>query len=93
LETDVEFGSPLRSRLEIIRCILKSSNKRLNRMMLMHVCQLTLSQLESYEDFLVKAGLFMASRTEDGAELYETTKKGREFLRDYDRVESVFGSH
>jgi len=70
-------------------CILESSNESSRKTRLIYRCNLSLAQFNLYKDYLVEAGLLKVSTREDGAEIFETTEKGKEFLRDYKRIKSV----
>jgi predicted transcriptional regulator len=78
-----------RSRIEIITCILKNCNKRSGKTRLIFKCNLNLSQLDRYRNFLVEAGLINILSLEDGKEIFKTTEKGKEFLRDCARIKGV----
>ena len=70
-------------------CILENSNESSRKTRLIYRCNLSLAQFNLYKDCLVEAGLLKVSTREDGAEIFETTEKGKEFLRDYKRIKSV----
>lgn len=78
-----------RSRTDIIAYILKSSNGGARKTKLIYKCNLSFSQFTLYKNCLVKAGLLRVSIQDDGTEIFETTEKGREFLRDYKKIKSV----
>ena len=70
-------------------CILENSNESSRKTRIIYRCNLSLAQFNLYKDCLVEAGLLKVSTREDGAEIFETTEKGKEFLRDYKRIKSV----
>lgn len=79
-----------RSRMDVISCILEKSNQRANETRLLHMCDLSPSQLNPYRKFLVESGLLEVSGQEQDVDIFETTEKGRDFLRDYARVKALF---
>jgi len=54
------------------------------------MCDLSPSQLNPYRKFLVESGLLEVSGQEQDVDIFETTEKGRDFLRDYARVKALF---
>ena len=78
-----------RSRIDIMACILRNSNAASRKTRLIYRCNLSLSQFNKYADCLTEGGLLRRSRGENGAEIYHTTEKGKEFLRDYERIRSI----
>ena len=78
-----------RSRIDIMACILGNSNKSSRKTRLVYSCNLSLSQFNLYKDFLVEAGLLKVSKLENGKEIFETTMKGKEFLKDYAQIKGI----
>ena len=78
-----------KSRISIIACILENSNESSRRKRLASECNLNLSQFNQYKEFLVESGLLEASAREDGIKAFETTEKGKEFLRDYSSIKTI----
>ena len=78
-----------RSRIDIIACILENSNEGSRKTRLIYRCNLSHAQFILYRDCLIETGLLKLSTLEDGTEIYETTSKGREFLRDYRNLKNV----
>jgi len=70
-------------------CILENSNESSRKTRLIYRCNLSLSQFNLYKDCLVETGLLKVSRREDGVEIFETTEKGKEFLRDYRKIKNI----
>ena len=70
-------------------CILENSNEGSRKTRLIYRCNLSLAQFKLYRDCLIEVGLLRVSKLEDGTEIYETTDKGREFLKDYRNVKSI----
>jgi len=70
-------------------CILENSNDSSRKTRLIYRCNLSLAQFNLYKDCLVEAGLLKVSKREDGVEIFETTEKGKEFLRDYKKIKSI----
>ena len=80
-----------RSRMDVITSILEKSNRRASETLLLHTCDLSLPQFKIYREFLVQTGLLKVSGQEEGLDIFETTDKGRGFLRDYARVKVLLG--
>jgi len=78
-----------RSRIDIMACILENSNEGSRKTRLIYRCNLSLAQFKLYRDCLIEVGLLRVSKLEDGTEIYQTTDKGREFLRDYNSIKSI----
>jgi len=70
-------------------CILENSNETSRKTRLIYRCNLSLSQFNLYKDCLVDAGLLRVSTRQDGVEIFETTKKGKAFLEDYERIKKI----
>jgi len=77
-----------RSRVDIIACILKSSNPRSRKTRLIYGCNLSLSQFNVYAECLIQAGL-LTKNMANGIETYQPTKKGKAFLKDYAKIREV----
>jgi len=56
---------------------------------LMCNCDVIFPQLDLFIDCLVKAGFLEVSKGKDGPGMFQATKKGEEFLRDYERVKKI----
>lgn len=54
------------------------------------MCDLSPAQLNPYRKFLVESGLLEVCGQEQDVHIFETTEKGRDFLRDYARVKALF---
>lgn len=78
-----------RSRVDIIACILRNSNDTSRKTRLIYKCNLSLSQFNMYADCLIEGGLLERYATEGGAEIYETSARGKSFLKDYGRIKKV----
>ncbi|MCW4026302.1 MAG: winged helix-turn-helix domain-containing protein [Candidatus Bathyarchaeota archaeon] len=74
--------------MDVMSSILEKSNGPTSETKLLHACNLNLSQFRLYRTFLVDTGLLKACEQEEGVDLFETTGRGREFLRDYARVKA-----
>lgn len=70
-------------------CILSSSNDTSRKTRLIYKCNLSLSQFNMYAECLIEGGLLKKYVANGGAEIYETTARGRSFLRDYGRIKKV----
>jgi len=84
-----KFYFQQRSRIDIIACILKNSNGGARKTKLIYRCNLSFSQFNLYKDYLINAGLLKVSKNDEGAEIFETTKRGMEFLRDYKKIKDT----
>ena len=77
-----------RSRIDIIANILLAANEGAKKTHIMYKCNLSFKQLHAYLKFLVEIGLLKSisekTGTDENIVLYETTKKGRAFLRTYE---------
>lgn len=78
-----------RSRVDIIACILRNSNETSRKTRLIYKCNLSLSQFNMYAGCLIEGGLLKKDTRKNGAEIYETTAKGKTFLKDYGRIKRV----
>jgi len=78
-----------RSRVDIIACILRNSNGTSRKTRLIYRCNLSLSQFNTYATCLIEGELLTKYAGEGGAEIYETTEKGRRFLRDYEKISKI----
>ena len=78
-----------RSRVDIIACILRNSNDTSRKTRLIYKCNLSLSQFNMYADCLIEGGLLQRYATEGGAKIYETSARGKSFLKDYGRIKKV----
>jgi len=81
-----------RSRFDIMACILENSNASSRKTRLIYKCNLSLSQFNFYRGYLLKAGFLKASKRKDGAEIFETTEKGEEFLKGYRKISRILQS-
>jgi len=88
-QTESKFHFEHRSRMDIIACILENSNDRSRKTRIIYGCNLSLSQFNIYKDYMVETGLLETSRLEEGGEIFETTEKGKEFLKDYEKIKSL----
>jgi len=73
-------------------CILENSNGCSMKTRLIYRCNLNLPYFDLYKNFLVETGLLNVSRREDGAEIFETTEKGKEFLMDYAQIKGKYNN-
>ncbi len=78
-----------RTRADIIACILQNSNETSRKTRLIYKCNLSLSQFNIYVDCLIDGGLLNRHVTESGTEFYETTGKGKGFLKDYEKIRKI----
>jgi len=74
-----------RSRIEVIVFILRSCiGTKLGQEL-----DIGFPRLGLYTGYLANAGLIEASKGKDGMKTFKTTLKGREFLRDYERIKGI----
>ena len=77
-----------RTKIDTMACILRDSNESSRKTKLISTCNLNSAQFDLFKNYLVEAGL-LVSTSEDGAEILETTEKGKEFLTDYHKIRSL----
>ena len=70
-------------------CILKNSNEPSRKKRLIYKCNLSFSQFNHYKNCLADMGLLRVSTREDGKEIFETSQKGKKFLKDYRNIKSI----
>lgn len=82
-----------RSRIDIIASILQASESRARKTHVMYKCNLSFAQLQVYLNFLVERNLLKMApaktREDNGIETYETTAKGKAFVRAYHGIRAV----
>ena len=78
-----------RSRIDIIACILSNSNGSSRKTRLIYKCNLSLSQFGAYVDRLTEGGLLKRYVNDKGKEIYETAEKGKDFLKDYEKIKKI----
>ena len=76
-----------RGRLEIVFTILSLCNSTPSKKTrVMYQCNLSYKQLQMYLKFLIDVG-FLKVVDKD---LYQTTEKGREFIKEYQHLKNLF---
>jgi len=86
LETDARFKN--RSGLEILASIITAAMGGARKTHVMYRANLSHSQLQRYLAFLEIRGLVKMIESPSGnAAIYESTERGVQFLRDYERLE------
>ena len=88
LKTESKPAFLRRSRIDILACILENSVSGSRKTRLIYGCNLSLPQFNQYMNYLVESQLVKVSR-QGGVEIFETTEKAREFLRDYGKIRAV----
>ena len=80
-----------RASFDLIADILETSRGGVKKTYLMNHCNLSFVQLKYYLDFVLKKGLlFIAAKDVDlNHGLFETTDKGKEFLKIYNRLKAL----
>ena len=81
-----------RTRVEILANILKVAGNRTLKTHIMYKANLSYRQLEKYLTFLQENGL-LELFMEDGVRMFRVTDKGRDFLQDYQRLNSHLIPH
>ncbi len=76
-----EFSN--RSRVEIIANILLVASGGAKKTEIMYRCNLSFRQLRTYLDFLLDRNLLVSLKSRKGSGLFQTTDKGKAFLRAY----------
>jgi len=91
VQTISEAKSSHRGRLEIIADILASACDGVKKTSIMYRCNLSFRQLEVYLGFLLRKGLLKAFARRESPEsrLFETTRRGLDFLRAYRSLETI----
>jgi predicted transcriptional regulator len=75
-----------RNRIDIMVCMLKNSKVSSTKKRVVNRHNLNPAHSDLYTAFLVEIGLLEASRQEDVVKTFETTEKGKEFLREYSQL-------
>ncbi|MDH5794615.1 MAG: transcriptional regulator [Candidatus Bathyarchaeota archaeon] len=76
-----------RGRLEIIYEILSVARKPTQKTRILYSCNLSYDQLQKYLKYLGHHSL-LSSTDNKGKERFQTTKKGMEFIKGYERLNS-----
>ena len=80
---------PHRSRIEIMACILDNCKDGLSETILIDRCNLSFSQFNLYKKALAETGLLTAYGQKKENDVFETTERGREFLKDFREIKSI----
>lgn len=75
-----------RGRLEIIYEILSVSRKPTQKTRILYGCNLSYDQLQKYLGYLSSHGL-LSSTNNKGKERFQTTEKGTEFIKGFERLD------
>ncbi len=81
-----------RSRLDIIECILSNAENGSRKTRLIYQCNLSVSQFNKYASSLLEGKLLETQISGNKVVTYHTTDKGKEFLRDYQKIHEVLGT-
>ena len=83
-----------RDSLDIVADILKASLGGAKKTQLMYRCNLSFRQLESYLKLLLDKRLLRQNIVKESkfSTLFETTEKGREFLRNYKVLKALIST-
>ena len=85
LNTKKRTSNNHRGRLDLMADILETSQGGVKKTWLMYRCNLSFKQLKYYLDFLLRKELLRisADNANSNNDLFETTNKGKEFLKTY----------
>ena len=75
-----------RSRFEILAKMVSIASTGPLKTHIMYRANLSHRQLEKYLRFLEEKGLIVQAVDMDGNRIYQVSEKGREFLKDYERL-------
>jgi len=89
LKHEKNRGFLQRGRMDIIACILSNAVGGSGKTRLIYKCNMSLSQFSIYVDRLTEGGLLRKYVNDKGKKIYETTKKGKDFLRDYEKIKKT----
>jgi predicted transcriptional regulator len=81
-----------RSRMSIISCILENSKNISKNKEVQKACKINNFQTNIYRNYLVDAGLLIVKRSNKSWEIFKTTRKGREFLKDFKLIKRTLKS-
>ena len=82
-----------RSRMDIMASILKEAEKASRKTRIMYQCNLSFRQLKVYLKLLVDNGFLKVIPIRESdvvGEVFETTEKGRSFVKAYDNLREQF---
>jgi len=84
-KTKKRLSNNNRGRLDLIADILETSQGGVKKTCLMYRCNLSFRQLKCYSDFMLRKELLrvVANDVNSDHGLFETTDKGKEFLKTY----------
>ena len=85
VKTKKRLSNSNRGRLDLIADILETSQGGVKKTCLMYRCNLSFRQLKYYSDFMLRKELLrvVADDVNSDHGLFETTDKGKEFLKTY----------
>lgn len=78
--------------MEILASILDVAGRGSLKTHIMYKANLSHRQLEKYLTFLEENGMLQETIDELGSRVYRVTDRGVEFLKDYARLSSAYGS-
>lgn len=78
-------------KLELISTILKNSNPS-SPLKIINICKMDFSEFDLYIDWLTEAGFLKVIRGHEEEVLLETTRKGKQFLKDYYKIRKIIES-
>ena len=90
-QTKRRIGNSHRGRLDITADILEASYSGARKTYLMYRCNMSFKQLKNYLDFLLGNELLcmVAGDVNPNHGLFETTDKGKEFLKTYKGLKAL----
>ena len=89
-----ELGFSHRSRADIIASILRAAVRGAKKTHIMYRCNLSFGQLQTYLGILLDRGLLRVAESGRGGNpiLFQTTAKGRAFLRAYRDLQALLAA-
>jgi predicted transcriptional regulator len=85
------IGGMRRSKMRIVADILKHAQAPTKKTHIMYECNLSFDQLKRYLALLKNRAL-IRRKTDSGSVVYQTTRDGRDFLKEYSRIARLLQS-
>lgn len=85
------IGGMRRSKLRIVADILKHAQAPTKKTHIMYECNLSFDQLKRYLALLKNRAL-IRRKTDSGSVVYQTTRDGHDFLKEYSRITRLLQS-
>ncbi len=81
------YRSKLRILVDMLRAIQNAEGEGVGPTKILYGANLSYDRLMQYIDELLEKGLISVKKNKDGSQVYILTDKGREFLREFIKVE------